>query len=127
MSDVAESGTGTIDPPAPAVDRTARRRARARSVAGWVVFILVVVLVSAVIRTFALQTYYVPSPSMSPTLEPGDRIIVDKLSSTVHRGDIVVFHNVPGDVGGPPTLVKRVVGLPGETISSVGNTVYIDG
>jgi signal peptidase I len=52
---------------------------------------------------------------------------VDKLSSTVHRGDIVVFHDVPADKGGPPTLVKRVIGLPGETISSKGNTVYING
>ncbi len=64
---------------------------------------------------------------MTPTLMPGDRIVVDKLSSTIHRGDIVVFHNVPADQGGPAVLVKRVIGLPGETISSVGNTVLING
>ena len=46
---------------------------------------------------------------------------------TIHRGDIVVFNNPPADDGGPPTLVKRVIGLPGETISSVGNTVLING
>jgi signal peptidase I len=127
MSNVPKTSTGTMDAPPAKVDRPDRRRARLRSIAGWAVFLLVVILVSALIRTFALQTFYVPTPSMSPTLEPGDRIIVDKLASTVHRGDIVVFHDVPGDSGGPPTLVKRVVGLPGETISSVGDTVYING
>jgi signal peptidase I len=102
-------------------------RPRTRTVLGWVVFILAVVLVSTVSRAYAVQTYFVPTPSMTPTLIPGDRILVDKLSSTIHRGDIVVFHDVPADEGGPEVLVKRVIGLPGETISSVGATVYIDG
>jgi signal peptidase I len=100
---------------------------RLRSVLGWVVFVLAVVLVSTVTRAYAIQTYFVPTPSMTPTLIPGDRIVVDKLFSTIHRGDIVVFHNVPADAGGPAVLVKRVIGLPGETISSVGNTVLING
>ena len=90
MSDVAETSTRTIDRPTNTANRPARRRARLRSLAGWALFLLVVLLVSALIRTYALQTFYVPTPSMSPTLEPGDRIIVDKLSSTVHRGNIVV-------------------------------------
>jgi len=64
---------------------------------------------------------------MTPTLMVGDRILVNKLAGPVHRGDIVVFKDVPADVGGPPILVKRVVALPGETISSVGKSVYIDG
>jgi signal peptidase I len=100
---------------------------RLRSVLGWVVFVLAVVLVSTVARAYAVQTYFVPTPSMTPTLIPGDRIVVDKLASTIHRGDIVVFNNVPADDGGPEVLVKRVIGLPGETISSVGATVLING
>lgn len=100
---------------------------RTRTVIGWIVFILAVVLVSTVSRAYAVQTYFVPTPSMTPTLMPGDRILVDKLASTVHRGDIVVFHDVPADKGGPAVLVKRVIGLPGETISSVGATVLING
>ena len=98
-----------------------------RSLVGWIVFVAVVVLVSTAARAYAVQTYFVPTPSMTPTLMPGDRIVVDKLSSTVHRGDIVVFHDVPADSGGPAVLVKRVIGLPGETISSVKSTVLIDG
>ena len=122
--------TGTD--PAPIVTERRRRRStrmhpRVRGILGWVVFLAVVVLVSTGTRAYAVQTYFVPTPSMTPTLMPGDRIIVNKLSSTVHRGDIVVFHDPPADKGGPAVLVKRVVGLPGETISSVGSTVLING
>ena len=58
---------------------------------------------------------------MDPTLQIGDRILVDKLSyhlHPVHRGDIVVFRRPPAEnCGGPPVpdLVKRVIGLPGQT------------
>ncbi|HUY20762.1 MAG TPA: signal peptidase I [Acidimicrobiales bacterium] len=107
--------------------RPSRPQSRLRVLLGWVVFIAVVLVVAIVARAYVVQTFYVPTPSMVPTLMPGDRILVDKLFSTVHRGDIVVFHDVSADQGGPPILVKRVIGLPGETISSEGNTVLIDG
>jgi signal peptidase I len=68
---------------------------------------------------------------MLPTLQIGDRLVVDKipgLAHDIHRGDIVVFHRAPGDIDRQyPILVKRVIGLPGETISSKGETVYING
>ena len=90
--------------------------------------VLVVGVLSFGIRACAVQDYVVPSGSMLPTLQIGDRIAVDKLSSTIHRGDIIVFNRAPGDQDPEyPVLVKRVIGLPGETITSVGNTVLIDG
>jgi signal peptidase I len=68
---------------------------------------------------------------MLPTLQVGDRLVVDKipgLAHSIHRGDIIVFHRAPGDTDVQyPILVKRVIGLPGETISSRGDTIYIDG
>jgi signal peptidase I len=68
---------------------------------------------------------------MLPTLQIGDRLVVDKLpwlAHSIHRGDIIVFHRAPGDTDPQyPILVKRVIGLPGETISSKGDTIYIDG
>ena len=80
------------------------------------------------LRAYAVQAFVVPSPSMTPTLQVGDRIVVDKLSSTIHRGDIIVFHRAPGDDDPQyPILVKRVVGLPGERISQIGGTIVIDG
>ena len=103
------------------------RRSRLRPIMGWVVTIVVALLISTGTRAYAVQSYFVPTPSMTPTLQPCDRILVDKLSSTVHRGDIVVFKNPPADQGGPPTLVKRVIALPGERITSKGAVIYIDG
>jgi signal peptidase I len=76
----------------------------------------------------AVQTFLVTSGSMLPTLQIGDRLVVVKSGYTVHRGDIVVFKRPPADIGTTDVdLVKRVIGLPGETISSRGNTVFING
>jgi signal peptidase I len=119
-------GTPTSAPEDEESSRQARRRRR-RNLLGWAITIVVALLVATGTRAYAIQSFFVPSPSMTPTLMTGDRIMVNKLSGTIHRGDIVVFHKVPADKGGPPILVKRVVGLPGERISSVGERVYIDG
>ena len=97
--------------------------------------VVVAVVVAVVLRAFVIQTFFIPSGSMEPTLKIGDRILVDKLSYHFHgvgRGDIIVFKTPPAEVGkcaGPPVpdLVKRVIGLPGEEISSRGNTVLING
>jgi signal peptidase I len=108
-------------------DQVNGSRSRLRPIMGWVITIIVALLISTGTRAYAVQSYFVPTPSMTPTLQPGDRILVDKLSSTIHRFDIVVFRNPPADIGGPPTLVKRVIGLPGETISSIGTQILING
>ena len=83
------------------------------------------------VHEYALQSFYVPSQSMAPTLVPGDRMLVDKLPwvrDNLHRGDIIVFKRAPGD---PSTqysdLVKRVIGLPGQTVSSKGTTLFVNG
>ena len=97
------------------------------------IVVVVAVLVAVLLRTFVVQTFYIPSGSMEPTLHIGDRILVDKLSydlHSVHRGDIVVFGRPPAeDCGGPEVndLVKRVIGLPGDVLSLSGGYVYVDG
>jgi len=101
-----------------------------RAVVEWGIILVVVVLSTVVLRTFVVQSFYIPSGSMLPTLQVGDRIIVDKLSYRFHdpqRGDIVVFARPPLEDQLYTDLVKRVVGLPGETISSNNGEVYIDG
>lgn len=100
---------------------------RLRTVLEWVIVIVVALVVATAARTYAVQSFSIPTPSMTPTLQPGDRVLVDKLAGTIHRGDIVVFRNVARDVGGPPTLVKRVVAVPGDTISGTGTDIRIDG
>ncbi|HXW34213.1 MAG TPA: signal peptidase I [Acidimicrobiales bacterium] len=108
------------------------RRVPIRPIIEWALVILVALLVAITVRTFVIGTYYIPSCSMSPTLHIGDRIVVDKLSyhlHPVHRGDIVVFSRPPALTDDSiPDLVKRVIGLPGETISSgPDGEVLIDG
>jgi signal peptidase I len=90
-------------------------------------FILLVAIgVAVLLRLFVVQTFFIPSGSMIPTLQVGDRIVVNKLSYHLHgvgRGDIVVFSRPPHEnCAGPPVsdLVKRVIGLPGDTISLNG-------
>jgi signal peptidase I len=104
----------------------------------WIIELAAVVVVAVVVafllRTFVIATYSIPSGSMEPTLQVGDRIVVDKLSYDLHgvdRGNIIVFSTPrTEDCAGPPVadLVKRVIGLPGETISLSGEgNVMIDG
>jgi len=108
---------------------TAQRRA-----IEWLVIIAVAVLVALGLRVFVFQTFFIPSASMWPTLKINDRILVNKLSYRFHgvgRGDIIVFKAPPGVARACQTndtdLVKRVIGLPGETISDKFGTVYING
>jgi signal peptidase I len=97
------------------------------------IFIVVVALsLALLLRLFVVQTFFIPSGSMEPTLNVGDRILVNKLSydfHSVHRGDVIVFKRpADEDCGGPPVsdLVKRVIGLPGETISlTKGSRSYV--
>ncbi len=101
-----------------------------RWVIEWAVILMAVLLCTVLLRTYVIQSFYIPSPSMVPTLQVGDRIMVNKLSYDfhgVHRGDIVVFRRPPLELQNFPDLVKRVVGLPGETISTKNGHVYIDG
>ena len=117
----------------PRRSRQALRRAKARRRRNeWLIIIAVAVGVAVLMRVFVVQTFYVPSTSMSPPLQVGDRILVNKLAYPlhgVHRGDIIVFRRPPAENCGTPVsdLVKRVIGLPGETISDRNGTVYING
>jgi signal peptidase I len=127
------NGTGPPDdaapdgPVAPDTPRTSRWLREA------FIVVVIAVLVAVLLRTFVVQTFFIPSGSMEPTLQVGDRILVNKLSYHLHgvgRGDIVVFSRPPAEnCGGPEVndLVKRVVGMPGETLSLSGGHVYVDG
>jgi signal peptidase I len=122
--------------PAPVADTGGPDQA-GRSSSRWLVellgVVIVAILVAVLLRTFVVATYSIPSGSMEPTLQIGDRILVDKLSYHLHavdRDNIVVFSTPANeDCAGPPVadLVKRVIGLPGETISLSEGNVYIDG
>jgi signal peptidase I len=102
--------------------------------AEWAIVVLVALLLAYGLRAFVFQVFYIPTSSMEPTLDVGDRILVQKAFFNWHDvrpGDIVVFARPARDdnCSGPkePYLVKRVVALPGQTIYSAGNTIYVDG
>jgi signal peptidase I len=122
-------------PPTPDAP-VARRRKHSRAKAGWLaaaewgILIVSAVAIALLIKTFLFQAFYIPSASMEPTLKIHDRVLVNKLSyklHDVHRGDIVVFKRPPGEDRSIKDLVKRVIGLPHETISGRDGFVYIDG
>ena len=111
---------------APTMRKPRRRRHWA---VGWTVVIFLAALVSVLLRAFVVQTFFVPTGSMIPTLQEGDRILVQKIGYSLSRGAIVVLEPPKRDLEPPlnEDLVKRIIGLPGETIWSKRNTVYIDG
>ncbi|NYE58126.1 signal peptidase I [Carboxydothermus ferrireducens] len=86
------------------------------------------VILAFIIKTFIFQLTYVPTGSMIPTILPNDRVVVLKFwykIKPIERGQIVVF-DPPNSANSPP-FIKRVIGLPGETLEIKNNTVYING
>jgi signal peptidase I len=128
---------GPADPspadPGPAGTGPRQRRRWRRGLFEMATMVLVALLVVGLVRTFAFQAFWIPSSSMVPTLGVNDRVLVQKAFFTWHdlrEGDIVVFSHPPLDqCGGPQEgdLVKRVIALPGQTIYSSGNSVYVNG
>ncbi|MGA2528166.1 MAG: signal peptidase I [Acidimicrobiales bacterium] len=107
---------------------TGAQRRKRRRLVEWAIVVVLAVAVAAGLRSFVVQAFFVPSGSMLPTLQIGDRILVLKVGYKIQRGDIVVFRRTPADTSTTDAdLVKRVIGLPGETISSRGDTVLING
>jgi signal peptidase I len=107
-------------------------RNRARTIIEWGLVIGGALLVALVVRTFFVQAFWIPSDSMEPTLHKGDRVLVNKLSyklHDVHRGDIVVFKRPAAAQSGDDDiedLIKRVIGLPGDTVETVDGVIYIN-
>jgi signal peptidase I len=114
--------------------------------------ILVALAVAILVKTFVIQAFYIPSESMVPTLEVGDRVFVSKFmfdGGDIARGDVIVFENpnaaeLPDRSGISSVLhwlgegigiaqpenedfIKRVIALPGETIEIRHDVVYING
>jgi len=114
--------------PAGSGERSAseKRSSSGRTILEYVVLAVVAIAVALLIQAYLVKPYRIPSPSMEDTLLIGDRVLVDRISwrfSEPARGDIVIFHSpVPG-----PVLIKRVVGMPGDTLSLRDGAVYVNG
>jgi signal peptidase I len=120
-----------------------------------VVTVAVAIALALLIQAFIVKPYRIPSPSMVPTLDVGQRVLTNRLAGNPSVGDVVVFHpphgadfDTPvcgnpnqGGSGGPTaeacdtptpqessqTFIKRVVGVPGDTIRIVNGQVYRNG
>lgn len=121
-------------PAAPVRGATSRRRL--------IVGLAAVAVTAFFVRASVLETFRIVGPSMLPTFEIGDRVLVDKLAYGLElpftrrhaggrlpkRGDLVVFHaNGLTGAGGPSSVVKRVVGVPGDEIAYVNDSLQING
>jgi signal peptidase I len=116
------------------------------------ILLLVSLAIAILIKTFLIQAFYIPSISMEPTLEKGDRILVCRICvhvGDIQRGDIIVFSNPhPGPgvdrgivgsalhwlgqglgVAQPENkdYVKRVIGLPGDVVELNDGQLYVNG
>jgi signal peptidase I len=88
--------------------------------------VLAVLAVVGVVRVFVVEPFYVPTPSMAPTLRPGAHAFASKLAyrfGSPHRGDVVVLRR-PRQ--GSELLVKRVVGLPGQRVEVRDGVLVVD-
>jgi signal peptidase I len=103
----------------------ARRRSLVRELLETAVLTIAIFLIVKA----AVQNFRVEGDSMLPNLHNGEYILVNKVDYVLHppsRGDIVIFNAAPaGDPG--KDFIKRVIGLPGETVAVRNNTVYING
>ncbi|MFM8646152.1 MAG: signal peptidase I [Actinomycetota bacterium] len=110
----------------------AQRRSGWRQIREWVVVIVTAVIIATVLRTFVVQQFYIAGPSMETTLFGDDRVLVNKLAYRLgepSRGDVIVFDRITvnGDTVQHDDLIKRVIGLPGETVEIRDCVVFIDG
>jgi signal peptidase I len=111
-------------------EEPAKQHSNVRNVVEWVAIAGGALLVALIIKTFLLQAFYIPSLSMFPTLKVNDRVLVNKLSydlHPIHRGDVVVFKSPPNDGSATKDLIKRVVGLPGDTVEARDGHILING
>ena len=108
----------------------AREPDRMRTAMSWGLTILIALAVTFGVKTWLVQVYSIPSTSMVPTLLVGDRVVVSKLNRDPGRGDVIVFDRPANDPGGPndpKVLIKRVIGLPGDTVSAANGKVLVNG
>ena len=117
--------------------------------------VIAAVVLAVLVKGFLVQAFYIPSRSMEPTLDVGDRVVVNRLAYRVsdpHRGQVVVFlrptpgggrsaatggalswvrHAVAQGLGGTPPgsedLIKRIVGVPGDVIEGKGGHLLVNG
>jgi signal peptidase I len=128
--DIAEASTRAVRKKHPS-----RGRRRRRLFVQWVAVLIVAAAVAVLLRATAFEPFAVRSTAMAPTLSSGTDVLVVKsslLRGSIHAGDIIVFRapagaNCTSVASDAHQLVKRVIGLPGQTIWSAKGVIYVNG
>ena len=108
-------------------EETQKSTSAVREILSWVLTFALAIGAAFLIKNYLIINADVPTGSMENTIMPGDRLIGNRLAflkDTPERGDVVIFH-YPDDE--EELYVKRVIGLPGETVEIKDGKVYIDG
>ncbi len=147
-----DAGRGTKDGGSVRANGHSRGRRKRPWYVEVTVLVVLAVVLALVIKTFLIQAFYIPSPSMHPTLVENDRVLVNRLVYRFHpprRGDVIVFENPHPKPGHPnpftafvhwlgqglgiaqggrdKDFIKRVIGLPGDTVEIHRGTVFVNG
>src|SRR3954465_153347 len=105
------------------------KRHKRSGIAEWIIVVVVAISSALLVRAYVLQQFAVEGTSMLSTLHPSDRVVFNKRSSRLHdprRGDVVVLKRIESNAQ-ERDLIKRVVGLPGETIEYRSCQLFVDG
>ena len=115
--------SGSI-PPQEAVERKASSPKERNGFVEALLLVMVALVLALTLKTYVAEAYEIKGRSMEPTFHHGERVVVLKAFYGIHRQDVIVFASSED-----PTkdLVKRVVGLPGETLKVVGGSVFVNG
>lgn len=120
---VARSTRRELRSTAADVAEAPRRRSFWQGVRDLLVIVVVAVLISTLLKAYVVRTFYIPSGSMEPTLEVGDRVLVSRLTPSpfsLQRGDVVVFSDPGGWLSSPPAQAGGVLGALQSALTFVG-------
>lgn len=110
----------------PSRSRRQRKRDREKSsYKDWILALAVSLVLAFVIRGFVFEPFHVSGPSMQQTLSSGDQVMVNKIIYKFRDpqpGEVIVFHNKDNR-----ELIKRIIGLPGETVEAKDNRLFVNG
>ena len=112
----------------PESDEVSKKKKVSNAVIELLLYAAIIVMCVCVVPKYVLQRTIVDGTSMMNTLKDGDNLLVEKVTyrfSEPKRFDVIVFH--PHGRESNDYYIKRVIGLPGETIQIKGNTIYING
>jgi signal peptidase I len=124
----AEADDEVLDGVEAAPARQPRKKRRMNPLLEWLIVVAVAITSALLVRAYVVQQFAVEGESMMSTLHNGDRVLVNRLSYRLHdprRGDVVVLRKIEGATA-ERDLIKRVIGLPGETVEVKSCIVYIN-